>query len=486
MSVIARADLEQLTKEDLLLMRWQLVWKARARAKQIPPADDSWNFFGIKSGRGFGKTLCGANWLGISAARDPGSYNFVVSPTHDDLQGVCFNGPTGLHSQIPAGLIKDKWTSPPSIRLWNDAYIRGFAADTPERLRGPQCGRAWADEVASWKYPTEAWDNLMFGLRLGSHPQVFWTGTPKPKPFIKMLVNLPNSITRSGSTFENRANLTSTFFDNLAKYEGTKIGRQEIYGEIIDNEDGGFVKRDDWRIWPAKKPLPKMRFIVMSLDTALTEKAWDKKAQTGDPTACSVWGLFVHENRDNILLLDCWEDHLGMPELIRRVKLERAKTYGDADEPLIKPPLIHAAQRPRHQGRPPDLILIEDITSGKSLRQMMASEGVMTEPYNPGKLDKLARLHAISPCFAHGRVWAVESDHMPGQPKTWADPLISQVCTYVGEGSLEHDDLLDSSTQALRYFMDRFAMKFTVRQSLDEAIVSLASKHPRANPYDGK
>lgn len=493
MSAVTREVLEQFTTEDLLLMRWQLAWKQRARAKQIPPkihpqTGHPWNFYGVKAGRGWGKTLTYANWLGIEAARDPGSYNFVVSPTFDDLQGVCFNGPTGLHSVIPKGLIKDSWSSPPSIMLWNDAYIRGFAADTPERLRGPQCGRLAADEPASWKRPQEAWDNLMFGLRLGPHPQVMWTGTPKPKPFIKMLMALPNSIIVSGSTYENRENLTDIYFDNIEKYEGTKIGRQEIYGEIIDNEDGGFVKRKDWRLWPAKKKLPKFRFIVLSLDTALTEKSWNVKEQTGDPTACSVWGLFTHENKDHIMLLDCWEDHLGMPELIRRVKHEKLKTYGDSDEPVLRPALISKDRRPSHQGRKADLILIEDITSGKSLRQMLASEGVLTEPYNPGKLDKLSRLHAVSPCFAHGRVWAVESDHLPGSPKTWADPLITQVCTYVGEGSLDHDDLMDTTSQALRYFMDKFTMRFSPQKSVEEALVAMTKNlnKDRKNPYDGR
>jgi phage terminase large subunit-like protein len=487
MSVVTREVLEQFTTEDLLLMRWQLAWKQRARTKQIPPNDEPWNFYGVLSGRSFGKTLSAANWLGIEAARDPGSYNFVVSPTHDDVQGVCFNGPTGLHSQIPVGLIKDSWTNPPSIRLWNDAYIRGFAADSPERLRGPQCHRAWGDEVASWRRGIEAWDNLIMGLRLGPHPKLFWTGTPKPKPFVKMLVSLPNSIIRRGTTYENRENLTDTFFDNIAKYEGTKIGRQEIYGEIINNDDGGFVKRADWRLWPAKRKLPKFRFIVLSLDTALTEKSWDKKSQTGDPTACSVWGLFTHENKDNIMLLDCWEDHLGMPELIERVKHEKSKTYGDSDEPVLRPELIRKSSRPAHQGRKVDLILIEDITSGKSLRQMLAAQGVLTEPYNPGKLDKLSRLHSVSPCFAHGRVWAVESDHIQGSPKTWADPLITQVCTYVGEGSLDHDDLMDTTSQALRYFMDKFQMRFSPQKSVEEALVAMSRNlnKDRKNPYDG-
>lgn len=482
-----RDRLESFSDNDLRLLEWKLRWRAQARRKQLPPDDNKWDFFGIKSGRGFGKTLAASNWLGIEAASDPGSYNTVVAPTHEDLIRVDFYGPTGLHAVIPKRLIKDSTKSPPVITLVNDAIIQGFSADAPERLRGPQCNRAICGEVASWRYPEKAFDNLIFGLRLGKHPQVFWTGTPKPKPFIKMLMSLPRSVTVSGSTYENAENLTDIFYENIAKYEGTRIGRQEIYGEIIDPEEAGFVKRSDIRLWPAKKPLPKFRFVVMSLDTALTEKTWDKKEQTGDPTACTVWGLFEYERREHIMLLDAWEEYLGFPELIRRVKHEKSFTYGDTDEPLLRPALITRARRPAHTGRAIDMILIEDTGSGKSLIQYLAAEGVFAEPF-PTDMDKLSKLHAASPWFPHGRVWAVESLRRPGQPRDWAEPVIGQLCTYVGEGSLVHDDLLDTATQALLLFMRKFNIRFTVRTDPVQATVTAAERlkqQRRSNPYDG-
>lgn len=486
-----RSQLDTWKTEDLELLRWKLAWKAQARSKQYAfdkrlSTGAAWDFYGIMSGRGFGKTLSAANWTAISAASDPGSYNFVVAPTHDDLIKVCFYGPTGLHAVLPRRLIRFATKSPPVIRLYNDAQIFGFAADTPERLRGPQCNRAWCDEIASWRYPDAAWDNLIMGMRLGAHPQAIWTGTPKPKPFLRALIKLARSIVVTGSTYENRENLPDTLFENVAKYEGTKIGRQELYGEIIDPEEAGFVKRSDWRLWPASKPLPKFRFIIMSLDTALTEKTWHKKEQTGDPTACSVWGVFEYEKLDNVMLLDAWEEHLGFPELVRRVKSEKEFTYGDADEPLIKP--VVGQMRARHQGRAPDLILIEDKGSGISLRQQLAVENIFTEVYNPGNLDKLSRLHACSPMFPARRVWAVESNTRTGEPRSWAEPLIAQVCTYVGEGSLEHDDLLDTSTQALLYIMHRFRLKFTARTDPDatvRAALDSLKRKERKNPYGG-
>lgn len=499
-----RDTLSRCSDEDLELFAAKLRWQALARKKQLPPADNKWDFFGIKSGRGFGKTVSGARWLADASALDPGSYNFVIAPTHDDLIKTCFYGPTGLHGAyedktgivgppgkqypvLPRKLIKHSTRSPPEIVLWNGAHIQGFSAETPERLRGPQCNRGWLDEVASWREAEKAFDNFVFGLRLGKHPQVFWTGTPKPKPFIKMLMNLPRSITISGSTYENAENLSDIFYENIAKYEGTKIGRQEIYGEVIDPEEAGFVKRSDIRLWPASKPLPKFRFVVMSLDTAFTEETWNKKDQTGDPTACTVWGLFEYERREHVMLLHAWEEYLGFPGLIRKVKYERTFTYGDHEEPLLRPAVISKSHRPSHQGRPIDLLLIEDTGSGKSLIQMLAAESVFAERF-PTDMDKLSKLHGASPLFAHGRVWAVESKRNPGQPMAFAEPVISQLCTYVGEGSLAHDDLLDTATQALLYFMQRFNIRLTVRRDPALAVAAAAERlkqQRRSNPYDG-
>lgn len=189
------------------------------------------------------------------------------------------------------------------------------------------------------------------------------------------------------------------------------------------------------------------------------------------------------------MLLDAWEDHLGFPALIRRVKEERLMTYGDSEEPLIRPALIDKLQRPRHQGRPPDLILIEEKGSGISLIQSLAVESILAETYNPHGQDKLSRLHTASPMFSHGRVWAIESRIAKGEPRTWAEPVIAQFCTYVGEGSLEHDDLLDTGTQALILFMHKYGIKFTNRVSVEEqtkrALEQLKRKR-LSNPYDGK
>ncbi len=502
-----KSDLLTFTDEELHFLRWRMMWKSMARHKQLPPKEFEEyvkTIWGIRSGRGFGKTLAAANWIGGEAATISGLYA-VVAPTHDDVRYTCFEGPTGLYSVIPHCMIADTNSSLPSLTLWNGSFMRGFAGDTPERLRGPQHHKAWCDEIASWKYPQDAWDNLWFGLRLGEHPQVLWTGTPKPTPFMRRLVKDQHSVTVVGSTYENRENLTQSFFDNVAKYEGTKVGRQELWGEILDPEEEGIVQRSQWKMWPAGKKLPKFSLIIMSLDTAFTERQHDKKKQENDPTACTVWGMFeiggVKEERKKItaggekhvMLLDCWEEWLGLPELIKRVKRERKLTYGDQDEPMLKPRGIRSGNKPRHQGKGVDIILIEEKGSGISLRQSLAKENILTHGYNPGKADKLTRLHIVSPMWAHGRIWAVESDNNPGQFRTWAEPCITQVCSFIGEGSIEHDDIMDTATQAVRIVMDEHVGPLTVkldpvemkRQEARLRAEGIKKKIKGSNPYDG-
>jgi len=445
--------LASLDKYDLAVLEWRLRWQKQARAKQLAPPG-KWNTWGIMSGRGFGKTLTGANWLGIEAALQPGSFNGMIGPTGDDVRAVMIEGPTGLLNAIPPLLVDDYNVTLHKLTLWNGSTIRGFSAEEPRRLRGPQHHNVWADEVAAWTDGVDTWDMMKFGLRLGVHPKVLWTSTPKYVELVRKLLRDKKAVVVRGTTYENRDNLSDSFYDELRQYEGTKLGRQELDGELIDPEEDGIVERSQWQLWPADAPLPRFRFILMSLDTAFTEKAMNKKTKEPDYTACQVWGLWDHDGHPNMLLLDAWRDHLGFPQLVERVKKERAFTYGDSDEPLIKTYL--GRNSAGHQGRQPDLILIEDKGSGISLRQQLAVEDIIATPYNPGKMDKLSRLHAVSPLFAAKRVWAVESDRHPGRPRSWADPVITAVCSFHGAGSIRHDDEVDVCTQALRWFKDNY------------------------------
>ena len=457
------AQLAKLTPHQLCYLGWQQRWVATARPPQLPPASD-WTECGYLAGRGFGKTRVGAEWITRAVFEDPSGFDScVIAPTYQDVKFTCFEGESGILSVLPPDLLVEHNKSDMIIKMRNIAggvsTIRGFTAEKPERLRGPQHTRGWFDELAAWQYDSETWDMAMMGLRLGNKPQVLWTTTPKPRELIRKLSEpQADRVIVRGSTFDNKANLPDSFFKQLEQYEGTTLGRQELHGELIDPEESGIIRRSWMRLWPAKKPLPQLDYIVLSLDTAFTEATYDKK-NGADSTACVVMGVFHTKEKDktsttHLILLDCWAEQMGMPELIKRVKRELNVAYGDdEDTALIKP--MFGGAKPITSGRKPDLCLIEDKGSGISLRQMLEREGIEAYAYNPGRADKLARLHMVSHVFARRRVWLPESDKYPGRPRTWVEPLLAQLCAFTGSGSIKHDDFVDATTQCVRLMLDK-------------------------------
>ena len=444
----------------------RVVWLKEARPNQIVPDIAEWSFCGALAGRGFGKTRLGAEWAWWKGWSMPKSRGAIVAPTRYDAQSVCIEGPAGFLARCPASLISAYNKSELKITMINGTIIQAFSASEPDRLRGPQHHWAWCDELGAWENGDETWDMLQFGMRLGDKPQTVWTTTPRPTPTMRKIINLEDTILIRGSTFDNEANLPASFFQNLTQYNGTKIGRQELMGELLDSEEGGIIKRDWINIWPRSVPLPPFQMIVVSLDTAFTEKTRNKKSGDPDPTACTVWGYFDHDGRVGFLLLDCWEDHLGMPDLIERAKKEMKIRWGDDEfRAQIKPQF--GSSKPLGVGKKPDYILIEDKGSGISLRQMLYREGIFPIAYNPGRASKLQRLHGVSHLFAGGLVYIVESKKMPGAPATWTENWMGQLCSFQGEGSIRHDDYVDSTTQALRWMADNVNLSVTEEPEYD-------------------
>jgi len=161
------------------------------------------------------------------------------------------------------------------IKLKNGSLIKLFSGDEPERLRGPQHHGAWIDELAAFRYP-EAYDQLMFGLRLGNHPQVVVTTTPKPKPLIKSLVSREDGsvIITKGNTFENQDNLARSALAELqVRYGGTRIGRQELYGEILDDVEGALWLQSTIDINRHTEPSSGLIRTVVGIDPAVTNNA---------------------------------------------------------------------------------------------------------------------------------------------------------------------------------------------------------------------
>ena len=255
-------------------------WLNTARPKQLQPLEEHYIWL-ILAGRGWGKTRTGAQDIALYALRNPNSLCAVVAPTHGDLRRVCFGGNSGLLSIIPeecylkSSDAKGYSSSVAEIRLDNGSKIMGYAAIEPDRLRGSQFHRAWADELAAWRYGQECFDQLMFGLRLGDNPQCVVTTTPKPSKIIKDLVAREDVVVTTGNTFENEDNLADTALAMLKeRYEGTSLGRQELYAEIIEDFEGALWSNkmiEETRL-PEDTDI-ELQKIVVAVDPAVTSHA---------------------------------------------------------------------------------------------------------------------------------------------------------------------------------------------------------------------
>ncbi len=306
----ALADLS-LNQAEAILYDWR-VW---ARDDQIAPPGD-WDQWLLLGGRGAGKTRTGSEWIREQVRNGIGKIA-LVAPTAADTRDVMVEGDSGILS-VCWKHDKDRWGRPtgrplyePSKRklTWeNGAYALLFSAEEPERLRGPQFGAAWTDELAAWKYLIDTWDMLSFGLRLGDNPQCVITTTPKPIKLLKDIMADAGTRISSASTFANAANLAGKFLKRVrAKYEGTRLGDQELYAKILDDIAGALWNRSNidkhrlrikfdeagnpYRVWP------DLARIVVAVDPATTA------TENSDETGIIVAGRGV--DKRGYVLDDC-------------------------------------------------------------------------------------------------------------------------------------------------------------------------------------
>lgn len=249
-------------------------WISEARPNQITPwRKEGWAVWLMLAGRGFGKTRAGAEDVSWYANCNPGHRIAIIAPTYSDARDTCVEGESGLLSILPKACINTWNRSMGELHLENNSRFKLFGAEEPDRLRGPQHHRAWCDELGAWRYP-ETWDQLLFGLRLGQDPQAIVTTTPKPKKLIKELVKNKRTIVTRGSTFENAANLAPAALAQLReKYEGTRLGRQELYAEMLEQAEGALWNLEMIENARHKGPVPQMSRKVVAIDPAITSKA---------------------------------------------------------------------------------------------------------------------------------------------------------------------------------------------------------------------
>ena len=268
---------------EQLLYRWDF-W---ARPEQLAPPGD-WNVWLVLAGRGYGKTRIATEWVrsitcgDTPLAKGQCSRIAIVGETTSDCRDVLVEGVSGILAVHPKDFRPLYEPSKRRLTWPNGAVASLFNATEPDQLRGPQHDAAICDELAKWQFLEETWDMLQFGLRLGDHPRQVITTTPRPLPKIKEIMGDPGTITTRGSTFDNRLNLPPRFIRTIAeRYEGTRLGRQELYGEICDDVPGALWTRDtlDACKLPKRSELPPMQRVVVAIDPA------SKASSEGEETA---------------------------------------------------------------------------------------------------------------------------------------------------------------------------------------------------------
>jgi phage terminase large subunit-like protein len=395
---------------EKLQYQWKGFW---ARPDQIPPEDDDWLTWFIRAGRGFGKTRTGAETVRDMVENHGAKRVAFVAPTAGDCRDVMVEGESGILACCPPW---NKPTYEPSKRrlVWpNGALATMYSADEPERLRGPQHDFAWCDELGSWRYAEGAWDMLMFGLRLGRRPRVIITTTPKPTKLIRDLCKAQTTRVTTGSTYANAQNLAASFLQVIAnKYEGTRLGQQELYANILDEAEGAlwnrammdaahaerFESRDDW---------PDFRRIVVAIDPAASN------TQTSDETGLVVAGQ-ARASKRFYVLQDASGRYTPQEWATKAVSL-----YNEYDADRIIGEVNNGG----------DMVeaVIRNVAPNVSYRKVHASRG------------KAARAEPIAALYEQDRV-----THLC----TSAD-LEDQLCTWEPLGDEKSPDRLDALVWAL-------------------------------------
>ena len=278
-----RRVLDEFSPRELLALEHD--WGFWARPAQLPPAGD-WRVWLLLAGRGFGKTRTGVEWVRAEVESGRRSRLAMIAPTAADVRDVLVEGESGVLATSPP------WNRPtyePSKRrlTWgNGAIATTYSADEPDRLRGPQHDGVLADEIAAWRHP-ETWDMAMFGLRLGPDPRAVAMTTPKPVRLVRDLLAAATTAVTRGRTLDNTDHLAAAFLEQItAKYGGTRLGRQELDGELLEDTPGALWSRagiDATR----RAGHPDLQRVVVAVDPAVTS------GEESDQTGIVVAGLGV-------------------------------------------------------------------------------------------------------------------------------------------------------------------------------------------------
>jgi phage terminase large subunit-like protein len=261
-------------------------YRAKARPSQLPPAGD-WNGWLACAGRGWGKNWVGSNWVNELAEHKIATRMGLIAATAADARDVMVEGESGILRCAPPWNVPDYEPSKRRLTWKNGATATLYSAEESDRLRGPQHDFLWADELAAWTSAQDAWDMAMFGLRLGRQPRWLVTTTPKPIKLVKALLARVGKdvVLTTGDTFENEANLAPSFIAALKdRYEGTRLGRQEIFAELLSDTPGA-LWNVEWLDRDRVTTAPELRRIVVAIDPAVSNN------EGSDETGIIVAGI---------------------------------------------------------------------------------------------------------------------------------------------------------------------------------------------------
>lgn len=382
-------------------------WYGKARDSQLVDDTPDHNIHLYLAGRGWGKTLTGSWDIIQYCLLNDNVMCGVIAPTYSDLKRVVFSGDSGIMNIIDKDLLSGEGynKSYNEINFYNGSKILGFPAIEPDRLRGVQFHRAWCDELASWRY-RETFDNLMMALRLGQDPKCIITTTPRPTKLIKELAKRKDTKMIRGTTFENIDNLAQSSIQMLKeRYHGTRIGRQELYAEILEDVEGALFDADMIETNRVEEP-PEMQRIVVAIDPAVTSN------ENSDETGIIVAGRGVD---DHFYILND-SSQISSPDIWISKVLNLYHQF-DADR------------------------IIAEVNNGGDLIERLLRTKETNASYSSVRATrgKVVRAEPISALYEQNKV------HHVGYLKELED----QMCQFTGNNVQSHDDRVDALVWAL-------------------------------------
>lgn len=403
-----------LSGHALLSLPW--LFEFWAMPHQLPP-DGDWKNWVIMGGRGAGKTRAGAEWVRAmvegATPRDAGRCRRValVGETFDQVREVMVHGESGILACCPPDR-RPVWEAGRRRLVWpNGAVAMAFSGHEPEALRGPQFDAAWVDELAKWKRAGESWDMLQFALRLGAHPQQVITTTPRNVGVLKRILRNPSTVVTHAPTEANRAWLAESFLAEVqARYGGTRLGRQELEGVLLEDVEGALwtsAMLEGCRV----EAVPALDRVVVALDPAVSSGA------NADECGIVVAGVVAG----------------GEPRDWRAYVLEDATVRGS---PLDWARAAIAAMRRHGAGR-----LVAEVNQGGDLVESVIRQADPLVPFRALRAGRGKGLRAepVAALYEQGRVRHLQSGNLGA--------LEDQMCLmslrgYEGQGSPDRVDAL--------------------------------------------